>query len=146
MASRGNLTLKMQRIQLSKIVGLSRMDLQVLKWECPVARMAREWAMMLTELATTETTGRLDVSEYRSHVHESCSIELKFSHAADLESLAPSTHTSFTGKQRRPLFTSAVMGRYAHPSEHEAGSFYCNPCARERDMRATWWTEITEVA
>ena len=79
MASRSILTLKLQPVQLGKLFGISRMELQVLKWKCPVARMAREWDMMSTELAATERTGRLDVSsEHQSHVHESYSIELKF--------------------------------------------------------------------
>ena len=57
----------MQRIQLSKIVGLSRMALQVLKWKCPVARMEREWEMMLTASVAKGTTGPLDVSEHQPH-------------------------------------------------------------------------------
>ena len=48
------LTLKMQCVRLSKIVGLSRMELQVLKWKCPVVRIGCEWKMMLTELVATD--------------------------------------------------------------------------------------------
>ena len=145
MASRSILTLKMQRIQLSKIVGLSRMALQVLKWKCPVARMEREWEMMLTALVATETTGPLDVSGYQTDVHESYSIELKLHTQLNwiLLYLARIRRLQASSAERCLLherWACTLIQLIMRPAPSSASP------VQEQDISAAWDTEIPEAA